>query len=139
MSRWKRLLLSLASAIAADSLVIGALALRNSPGGRWDGFLLMAGFALCFIIPVWLLSLPVVLSIRTADGSRLWLLAVIGILIGPVAMFVFDLWMFWHNPTQIWHWPGLFDYFAAAISFVATILYLMALKTSSGRRIQPST
>ena len=59
------------------------------------------------------------------------MLAVIGILIGPVAMFVIDLWMFWHNPTQIWQWPGSFDYFAAAISFVATILYLSVLKTST--------
>ena len=139
MSWWKRLLLSFISAIMADVIVIGVVCLRNPSGAKLDGFLMMSVFALYFLIPCWILPLPAVTLINNPSGPRLWMLAAIGILIGPVAMFAFDLWMFWHNPTQIWQWPNLFDYFAAAISLVATILYLSALKTSSRRRIQPTT
>ena len=139
MSWWKRVLLSFVSAIMADVLVIGVVCLRNPSGARLDGFLVMSWFALYFLAPCWILSLPAVVLINNRNGSRLWLLAVIGILIGPVAMFAVHLWLFWHNPTEIWHWPNSFDYFAVAISFVATALYLAVLKTSSHRRIQPTT
>ena len=139
MSWWKRVLLSFVSAAIADVIVIGVVCVRNPSGAKLDGFLVMSWFALYFLIPCWILSLPAVALINNPSGPRLWMLVGIGILIGPITMFLFDLWMYWHSPTQIWQWPNMFDYFAAAISFVATILYLSALKTSSRNSIQPST
>jgi len=139
MSTWKRVLLSFLSAVIADALVTGVVCLRNPSGARLAGFLVTSVFALYFLIPCWILSLPAVVLIHNTNGPRLWILTVIGILIGPVAMLVFDVWMFCHNQNEIWNWPNLFDYFAAAISLVATLLYVMVLKTSSSRSIQPST
>jgi hypothetical protein len=139
MSRGKRIALSFVSAIVAELLVFAAISLRSPAGARLDGFLIAFGFALYFVIPCWVLSLPAVVLIDPINRGRLWTLAAIGILIGPATMLAFDLWMWWHHPTTTIKWPGLWDYDAAAISFVATILYLTLLKTSSGRRIQPST
>ena len=136
-NRWKRVGLSFASAIAADIIIIGAVATRNAPGAKWDGFLLMSSFALCFILPAWLLTLPAVILIDKLNGWRLAILIAIGCLIGPTATAAMNIWSLHENPTQIPHWPGVFDYFALAISITATILYLTILKLNT--RIQPTS
>lgn len=139
MSRSRRVLLSFVSAISADALVFAVISLRNPAGAKLDGFLLMSAFALYFLIPCWILALPAIIWIDPTNHRKLWTLALIGILIGPATMLAVDLWMWWHLPATSISWPGLWDYYAAAISIVATIFYLTLLKTSSRGRIQPSS
>ena len=68
MSWWKRVLLSFVSAIMADAVVIGVVCLRNPSGARLDGFLVMSWFALYFLVPCWILSLPAVVLITNTEG-----------------------------------------------------------------------
>ena len=131
MSWWKRAGLAFASAMIAETLVIATLAAFNLRGARWDGFLLMSWFALYFVIPGWLLSLPAVLSIRTSSPRNLLTLGAMGILIGPCIMAALELWTIWTNPKVIPRGPGALELLATAISIVATAIYLGGFKTLS--------
>lgn len=110
---------------------MAVLAALNPPGARWDGFVLMGGFSLCLVIPGWLIALPAILWIKPDRSRNVITLAVIGILVGPGIMLALDLWTLRRNPTFIPRGPGLFEYLAAAISFLATAIYLGLLKAMS--------
>ncbi len=143
MSRWKRVGLSLLSSIIAE-LIVG-LAI-SFPGGKhlfFEHIFVFIYFASFLVIPGWLISLPIVLFFETDTRSRLFVLAILGALIGPVVILCIALYAestksapsngTWSNGSME------FVYIATAISIVATTLYLTSLKLLSPPTPTPSS
>ncbi len=143
MTRLRRVAVSFASAIAADVIVAVVLcALRPSPPSQ-HAVELTAIYFLYLVIPVWLLALPILLSFNRLDGWRLWALAVIGVLLGPVGLklgqFTSDLYF---HIGQPWVWSPLpYDVLSIAlgISALSTIFYLGTLTIFHRRSRSPRT
>ena len=131
MNRLRRAGLSFVSAITAELLVAAVLAARAAPGQRANE-LSLAFWFLLLVIPGWLLALPILLSFPRTDGWRLWLLALLGISIGPAFLVVLGLTFNVHyslHPTSFWP-PLRYDIMgmALAISSLSTVFYIGALK-----------
>ncbi len=133
MTRWKRVVLSFASAITAE-LVLGIS--FGIPGDKHLLFEHVFGFiyfASILVIPGWLIALPIIVVPKKADSLPIWKLAVIGTLIGPGIMFAIGIYAAIANHTglnykrEAYYLVGL----AAVVSFLTTAIYLTALKLFS--------
>ncbi|HEY1984170.1 MAG TPA: hypothetical protein VGG85_02110 [Terracidiphilus sp.] len=99
-----------------------------------------------FALPVAILYLPFVLAHQDAEGRRIWLLLVSGILIGPVSMF---LWMIilllrGYGADAVWRGDaeGLSAVSAMTCALIVgsttTAIYVATLKILHGR-LTPGT
>lgn len=130
MTRWQRVAVSFASAMAADVLVAAVQAAPH-PIGRPGASLVAALYFLLLVLPVWLFSLPILLWFNRLDGWRLWALAAIGLLLGPVCLSLlgFTLQLYYHIQRSSFWPPFRYDILgvALAISALSTIFYLGTL------------
>jgi ABC-type Fe3+ transport system permease subunit len=136
MSWWKRLLLSLVSAIAAELLASAIITLVHHDNLS-SLFATAIGLAI-FVIPGWLLSLPIVLAFNRVDGWRFWTLAIAGIAIGPLIIGA------WAYACKVSEGSAIRDFvymggIATGISIVATAMYLTIFRNSVRNSIQPTT
>ena len=136
MSWWRRLLLSLTSALVAEFLasVVIAIVGHNRPGSLTGT---VVGLSI-FVVPGWILSLPIVLAFKRADGWRFWMLAISGIAIGPLIIAA------WAYACKVSEGSAMRDFLymggiAAAISIVATTIYLITFRSTTHKGIQPTT
>jgi hypothetical protein len=132
MTRWKRVALSLASALTAELLVGISLSFRGDKHLLFERLFGFVWFASFLVIAGWMLSLPLVISFDRIDGWRIWVLAVIGSLIGPAIMGTIYLQSELTTPPATWtHGSINFVYMATAISILTTAIYLISLKLFS--------
>lgn len=134
MSRWKRVALSFACALSAALLVSAALS-RLQYGSDWKlkGIVLGAATELYLVLPCWLVVLPMVICFDELRSWKLWLLAGIGTVIGPLVMFCIIA------TTSGWSSDDLKLLTASlGVSLLTTVSYIMFVKLDS-RRIQPTT
>jgi hypothetical protein len=136
MNHWKRAGLAFASAFGAELIVAAALTLHNHSDPA-DMFGSVIGLSI-FVIPGYLLSLPFVLAFNRINGWRLWVLAVIGLLIGPT---IIGAWAFACKVTE---GSTIKDFLymgviATAISLLTTTFYLTVLKLFSHPNPTPSS
>ena len=140
MSWWKRASLSITSAMIATVIVDYLMLLVDNP--HFDLATLESSMMwfLYLVIPGWLIALPFVILIGRADGWRFWLLACVGICIGPAIILLFDAYMKLHFPDGTLT-PGAIEivYLATGISTFATAIYLTVLRLCTRRSIQPTT
>ncbi len=131
MTKLARAILSLVSAISSD-LIVDSVTYFYAPRGTrlsaFEGFLYFSSF---LVIPGWLISLPIVLSINRFDGWRLWVQLAIGSVIGPLVILSIGLYSNFTSPNLAGH-DSLF-YLAAAISSLSTVLYLFLARRLSSR------
>jgi hypothetical protein len=136
MSWWKRLLLSLASALAAEAFIGTILTpVHHDAPNSLLGTVL--GLSI-FVIPGWLLSLPIVLAFNRIDGWRFWILAICGITIGPLIIAA------WAYACKVSEGSAMKDFLymggiATGISIIATTIYLTVFRNSARNSIQPTT
>ena len=125
ISRMKRVGLSFLSALIAELVVDVAITAADHSGvnGLLAGVI---GFSM-FVIPGWLLSLPLVLAFDRADGWRAWLLGICGTLLGPAIIFVLALVAKVEEGTPF-DYPLPWAAMALAIALCSTVLYLSAFK-----------
>jgi hypothetical protein len=125
MSRIKCVGLSFLSAIAAELVVDVAMSAADHSGA--NGLLAgIIGFSM-FVIPGWLLSLPLVLAFDRADGWRFWVLGIYGTILGPAIIFVFALVSKVAQGTPF-DYPLPLAAMALAIALCSTALYLGIFK-----------
>jgi ABC-type Fe3+ transport system permease subunit len=136
MSWWKRLFLSLFSALVAELFASAVIVIAHHDHlGSLFGT--VAALSI-FVIPGWILSIPIVLAFNRADGWRLWMLAISGIAIGPLIIAA------WAYACKVSEGSAMKDFLymggiAAGISIVATTIYLITFRGSARKGIQPST
>jgi len=133
MSRIKRVGLSLGSALTSELLVGAALTVRNH-GSVADAMGNVAGLSV-FVIPGWLLALPLVLLFNRADGWRFWVLGMYGTLLGPGIIFA------WAVACKVTEHSTIKDFvdmggIAFAIAILSTAFYLSIFKSSSRDSIE---
>jgi hypothetical protein len=126
MSRIKRVGLSLVSAFASELLVVLAFTARDPRDGVKGILALLFAFSI-FVVPGWLLSLPMVLIFDRIDRWRLWVLAAFGASIGPLVIFVWALVGKISEGDSILYFSG-FAGIALVVGVVSTALYLGALR-----------
>ncbi len=130
MTRWKRVGLSLLSAVIAELLMGFAFSV---PDGKHLFFERAFGFAYLasyLVIPGWLIALPIIVIPDKAAHRPTWQLGLIGSSIGPGIMFAIGIYFAIANHSGInykreaWYLAGL----AALISIISTAIYLTSLK-----------
>lgn len=93
--------------------------------------------AIVFAIPVWCLYLPFVIALKDAEGWRIWIILLSGILIGPTSLALWGLTLQLRggDPHNIWQGDPLIGLggiaamiFAAIVGFLTTSFYLIALR-----------
>jgi hypothetical protein len=128
MSRVKRVGLSLVSALASESLVAALLILKAHDGslGDWLGSVLVLSF---YVIPGWLLSLPLVLLFDRPDGWRFWVLGIYGIVLGPAIIFACAVVGKVKDGAPI-EGIGYISSISLVIALLSTALYLYLFKRS---------
>jgi hypothetical protein len=136
MNWWKRLLLSLASALVAEAFVSVVITLVHSDG-QSSILGTIVGLSI-FVVPGWLLSLPIVLAFSRADGWRFWALAISGMAIGPLIIAA------WAYACKVSEGSAMRDFLymggiATGISVLATAMYLTIFRNSVRNSIQPTT
>jgi hypothetical protein len=129
MTRWKRFGISIASLAIAELIFSLIFAIQASPQKHWwTGAVAGLAAISIFAIPGWILTLPIILSVQKITGRHLWVLGVIGTLIGPFVIGAIDLisWKLDRSAGTDFEW-GVIG-IATAISFLTTALYLASLK-----------
>lgn len=133
MSGVKRVVLSLVSALISESIVSLALSVKDHSGlnGIYAGAI---GFSI-FVVPGWLLTLPMVLAFRRTDGWRFWLIGAYGTLLGPLIILT------WAIACKVTEHSAISDFIAMGeiafvIAFLATAFYLSILRYSSRDSIE---
>jgi hypothetical protein len=134
-NRWERVGISFASALAAEVIVCAGLACLDGPRPQQmlSHMLFYLFFASIFVVPGWLVALPIILQTRF-ERLRVWLKILIGTLIGPAIMVAFGIYRsvgFAYDKAVFF-----FLYVAAGISFLTSAIYLSVLKYFSETRIQ---
>jgi hypothetical protein len=141
MTRWKRVGLSLLSAVIAELLMGFAFSV---PDGKHLFFERAFGFAYLasyLVIPGWLIALPIIVIPNKAAHRPTWQLGLIGSSIGPGIMFAIGTYFAIANHSGIhykreaWYLAGL----AALISVITTATYLTCLKLFGRPTPTPST
>lgn len=96
-----------------------------------------------FCVVGWLLSLPIILSIRRTDKWRFWALLVLGSSIGPLIMFSITMYfevsaVITRSPAPHWD-AGVKNwiYIAISISCLTTLIYLFLVRRIENNR-QPT-
>jgi len=93
--------------------------------------------AIMVAIPVWCLYLPFVIALKDAEGWRIWIILLSGILIGPTSLALWGLTLQLRggDPHKIWQGDPLIGLggiaaiiFAAIVGFLTTSFYLIALR-----------
>jgi hypothetical protein len=128
MSRWRRVWLSLASAIAAELLigiVLGIPGENHLVFERIFGFVLYASI---LVIPGWLVALPILVIPKSTDHRPKWLSLLLGTLIGPIIIFAVGIYAAIANGTGLNYKQEAWNlvFVAALVSFLTTSIYLMA-------------
>ena len=92
MSRWKRTGLSL-TCLGLTEIVASIVFTFGSPLQEhwWTTIIAWLWVISVFAFPGWLLSLPFLLSIQATSKLRLWLMGIIGTMIGPCVIGAIDL------------------------------------------------
>jgi hypothetical protein len=134
--RWKRVGVSFASAVAAE-LIVG-VGVVSIDGGHliFEHMFGFVYFASILVVPGWLIALLIILQPRF-DSLRLWQQILIGTFIGPTIMILIGFVGFASNPAGTYGaeaYPWL--YVAIAISFIASTIYVAAMRQFSTTRIQ---
>lgn len=140
---WKRLLFSLASMVAAAVLCLAAIliesALKTHPTSfRSSEVLLTVAVLVGFCLIGWVFSIPVVLMIRNVSGGRFWFYWILGSCVGPLLMLLLFAAVFVlvpQSPSAQWFNPALrpLVYFAAALSSLTSLFYLLLLRWAQRR------
>jgi hypothetical protein len=140
---WQRLFFSLASLVTAALLCLGCLVLETVAKSRAGSVqssevMLVAGLTVGFCMVAWVVSAPVVLTIRNIRGVRFWLYWVLGSCVGPVVMAglcAVVYFMFPHSPGSPWFRPEYLPLMglAGAISSLTALLYLLMLRSAQKR------
>ena len=119
-------LLSTLIALVLLALGVGISNLRNGTGEVLTVALatILYGGSLC--LAGWLLSLPLVLSVRRFRGWRYWAVLSAGTCIGPVVMLLAALYLSRSDPNFAGFAPEAYHlvYLAAGVSFLTSFLYL---------------
>ena len=93
--------------------------------------------AIVFAIPVWCLYLPFVIALKDAEGWRIWIILLSGILIGPTSLALWGLTLQLRggDPHEIWQGDPLIGLggiaamiFAVIVGFLTTFFYVIALR-----------
>ena len=114
--------------------LFSVLLIRSNGGG--GDVLLVCRITLMFALPVWFLYLPFTVKLKDAEGRRIWIILVSGILIGPLALTVWCLilQLLGGDAHAIWQGDPLFAstaacmIFASVVGFLATSIYGISLK-----------
>lgn len=104
-----------------------------NPGGD---VMFIFRITMMFALPVWFLYLPLVVKFRDAEGNRIWIILVSGILIGPLALTIWGLILQLSGGDALAIWRGddlapsigACMIFALVVGFLTTSLYGIALK-----------
>jgi hypothetical protein len=99
----------------------------------------MVGFCLIG----WVISIPAILIVRNISGGRFWLYWILGSSVGPLLMLLLFVAVFVlvpHGPGAQWFNPALrpLAYFAAAISSLTSLCYLLWLGWAQRRAVRKS-
>ena len=114
-------------------LSVGVFSMLLSRGA---GVLFILRVAMIFALPVWCLYLPFVFALKDAEGRRIWIILVSGVLIGPASLALLgliqqlrgvDSQRIWQGDPLIGGTP-LFMISASVIGFLTTALYGIGLK-----------
>jgi hypothetical protein len=103
---------------------------------RGTGVLFIFRVALMFALPVWCLYLPFVFALKDAEGRRIWIILVSGVLIGPASLALLGLvqQLRGGDPQKIWQGDPLIGgtpllmISASVVGFLTTAFYGIALK-----------
>jgi hypothetical protein len=103
---------------------------------RGTGVLFIFRVALMFALPVWCLYLPFVFALKDAEGRRIWIILVSGVLIGPASLALLGLvqQLRGGDPQKIWQGDPLIGgtpllmISASVVGFLTTAFYAIALK-----------
>lgn len=88
---------------------------------------------LLFASPVWLLSLPLVVALRDAEGWRGWVILITGVSLGPAFLLIWSLIAQPSGGHLTWEREGFFLISALMISFLTTLFYVLTLKFTHRR------
>ena len=145
---WKRLLFSLASIIAAAVICLASMLFETTLNSRPANIhssevILTVAVMVGFCLIAWMISIPAVLIVRNISGSRFWLYLFLGSSVGPLLMLLLFVAVFVlvpHGPSAQWFNPALrpLVYFAAAISSLTSLCYLLLLGWAQRRAIRSS-
>ncbi len=92
---------------------------------------------LLFALPAWLLSLPLVITFKDAEGRRGWIILITGVALGPAFLLLWGLVFPFGGIGRIGpHADGFFWMSALIVSLLTTIFYVLALKTIQYRSIR---
>ncbi len=91
---------------------------------------------LVFLLPAWLLCIPLIVAFKDAENARIWIILLSGAVIGPLVLVIWciilqlrggDAYTIWHGDPVA---PGtsVFMAFAAIVGFVLTAIYGISLK-----------
>jgi hypothetical protein len=140
MTRLRRVGWSLLSALLSESIAGLVLCL---PGRHWEELFGFFYFATFLMVPGWILSLPLVLTIDRLRGWRIWLAGIAGSCIGPIVLLSVAVYARVGGPGNS---HGTYDssaltllYVATAISILSTALYIFFIKLSTRDSIKPPT
>lgn len=104
----------------------------------YSPFFLVFCVTMMFALPAWCLYLPFVIAFKNAEGWRMWIILVSGILIGPASI---ALWCLIQlkaggDPYKIWHGEPPINMggivcmdLSLIVGFLTTSFYVIALKT----------
>jgi hypothetical protein len=145
---WKRLLFSLASMIAAAVICLACMLLETTLNSRPANIhssevMLTVAVMVGFCLIGWVISIPAVLIVRNISGGRFWLYWILGSSVGPLLMLLLFVAVFVlvpHGPGAQWFNPALrpLAYFAAAISSLTSLCYLLWLGWAQRRAVRKS-
>lgn len=122
--------------------VLLAVALYSFPGLLSYKLSIRAVFdlmpiTLLFALPAWLLSLPLVITFKDAEGRRGWIILITGVALGPAFLLLWGLVApsggIGHMSSQA---DGFFWISALIVSLLTTISYVLALKIIQYRSIR---
>lgn len=137
MSAMKRICLWFGALLLSVTL-FSALFPKVAGDFRTVPVLLIFRLTMMFALPVWCLSLPLVIGLKDAEGYRAWAIFASGTLIGPglLALWSFYLQVAGGDPHEIWHGDPLTGLggiaailFALILGILTSSLYVISLKT----------
>jgi hypothetical protein len=138
MTRLARVGVWAASLLVSVALFSAGLWLLPSIRALWLVFLV----TLVAALPAWCLFLPLVVFLRDAEGRRMGILLVAGVLIGPLTVACLsgvqllrggDFHAVWYGDPLLGVGAASGMVFAAIVGTLTTITYVIALKVLSAR------
>lgn len=138
VTRSKRVLLSFASVIVSTVVCLVGMLIVNAIGGNPATYhssevILTIAVVSCLSSIGWLITLPVVFMVGNIRGWRFLAYWILGSCVGPllmVALFAAVYFIFPQSPNATWFHPEYMPivYLAAAISSLASLIYLVLLR-----------